>query len=249
MHCFSFTSTWTYSTAHPCIPTQLPQCSLPKELPGLQASPRGAQAGLSPAQPTQGSAWQWAHQLCKDALEVLPLSSAVWATKAAPLPAKEPSQLWAGCGAHKAPTCSQGVCAGSSRDAQRGLHVLVAFSLEGFEKQQQAPKFGTSEADLRLEHRQPLLCSYHRWQPLALHFVFTAVIFSESQVMTNSGSTFKFYSLNMKTKLEQRRIKQYPLLQKQQKKTLLLHTPCEEETCRFHLGSKTFWVLARVQST
>lgn len=29
------------------------------------------------------------------------------------------------CGGDKAPTCSQGVCAGSLRDAQSGLHVLV----------------------------------------------------------------------------------------------------------------------------
>lgn len=130
------------------------------------------------------------------------------------------SSVCAWCGGDKAPSCSQGVCAGSFSDAQSGLHVLVSFSLGEFEKQQQALKFVFKEADLRLEHRQPLSV----FLPLALHFVFTGVIFSKSQVMTNSGSIYKFYSLNMKTKLEQRRIKQYPLFQKQQKKTLSLQT-------------------------
>lgn len=43
---------------HVCIHTQRSQCSLPKELPWLQAQPCDGQAGVSLAQPSQGSAWQ-----------------------------------------------------------------------------------------------------------------------------------------------------------------------------------------------
>lgn len=152
------------------------------------------------------------------------MSSAVCAVKAPHLPAKEHSQLCAWRGGDKAPTCSQGVCAGSLSDAQRGLRVLVSFSLGKLEKQQQSLKFAVLKlipgwSTDNLCH-VPATGDSHWLYTLSLLVLF----FSRSQVMTNSGSIYEFYSLNVKTKLEQRRIKQYPLFQKQQKKTLSLQT-------------------------
>lgn len=207
---------------HVCIHTQRSQCSLPKELPWLQAQPCGGQAGVSLAQPSQGSAWQWAHQLWKDALEVLPLSSAV---KAPHLPAKEPSQL-----------CVHGVVETRHPPVHREFvqEVLVMlrvvcmcwflFLWESLKNNSKPSSLALLKLISGWRTENLCLCSCHRWQPLALHFVFTGVIISKSQVMTNSGSIYKFYSLNMKTKLEQGRIKPYPLFQKEQKKTLSLQT-------------------------
>lgn len=117
---------------HVCIHTQWSQCSLPKELPWLQAQPRGAQGGASLAQPSQGNAWQRAHQLWEDALEVLPSSSAA---EAPHLPAKEPSQLctvWWRQGTH---LFTGGLCRKLERCSE--WSPCAGFSLGEFEKQQQ----------------------------------------------------------------------------------------------------------------
>ena len=64
----------------------------------------------------EGSAWQLAHQLLKDALEVLPLSSVVCTIEMPHLPAKELSQLYAWCGGARPFACLLGV---STRNDER----------------------------------------------------------------------------------------------------------------------------------
>lgn len=130
--------------------------------------------------------------------------------------------------------------------------MLVSLLLGEFAKLKQALNFYTSEADLMMGCTKPPPCSCSWRQPLALRFVFTGVIFWKSQVMARFGLNYKIYSLNMKTKQQQRRSKQYPFFQKQQKKTLSFQTLwCEEGMCRsrFHLGSDTLRVLAKSSGT
>lgn len=152
---FSFTSMWIFSTVHPCLHPHPEVTVLPPKGTALAAGTALWWSGRSqpcPARPRKCMA------VSSPALKRCFGSFAFVLSSKSTSPACKGafSALCAWCGGDKAPTCSQGVCAGSFGDAQSSLHVLVSFSLGEFEKQQQAFKFGTSEADLRLEHREPL---------------------------------------------------------------------------------------------
>ena len=93
------------------------------------------------------SAWQLAHQLLKDAWEVLPLSSAAWAIKMPDLPAKELSQLYVWCGGARPSACLWGVS--TRNDEQRSAQSQCA----GF----------TSPGWVRKTKASPKLLHFQSW--------------------------------------------------------------------------------------